>query len=186
MKKNLILCAVAMAFLVACGTKEKTDKPAAEATEKVKTETSTEKSEPKEEKSEEEKIEESEAFKQLQGSTLTPKMDEKTASKLLQGTWELTESLDPAGQKQKLEGKSMLVIKGRRGTISIGGKDNEAIFTVTPKLLTDPNWLNGLFIDLPKSDMKFTQFGIKKLDESSLILELAGGMGGQEVYTRVK
>ncbi len=133
------------------------------------------------------------------------KESEKKVLALLKGSWELVGETDPSGQKGKPSRKSTLTFDGkggeRTGVLVITPESTKENATVKIKTaifeyIKPPDepkdmrmWKNVLYIQHQageKGNEHDEAWGISQLDEDDLILEIMGGMGGQDIYKRVK
>ena len=133
------------------------------------------------------------------------KENEKKILALLKGSWELVGETDPSGQKGKPSRKTSLTFDGkggeRTGVLVMTQESTKENATVKIKTaifeyIKPPDepkdmrmWKNVLYIQHQageKGNENDEALGISQLDENGLILEIMGGMGGKDIYKRVK
>ena len=133
------------------------------------------------------------------------KENEKKVLALLKGSWELVGEIDPSGQKGKASRKTSLTFDGkggeRTGVLVMTPESTKENATVKIKTaifeyIKPPDepkdmrmWKNVLYIQHQageKGNEQDEAWGISQLDEDGLTLEIMGGMGGKDIYKRVK
>ncbi len=203
MKKNSLFFALALLILVACGKSDKAEKNTEQSEKSKTTEKSAEKetTEKSSEKTGEDKYapETKEALA-LHNSKFKPKMKDKDIIDLLQGSWDLSAEIDPAGGKTKPQINQQLIIKGENAKITcMNCKDNshklvDVFLVLSQKLIAEENILQGLILQVHTDEKDgggnpitiAMPYGISKLTEDEFVLDYVGGEGGKAIYTRSK